>query len=123
MTETPVEMAPVVPEGKHYLDLTIAELDYASRKLGRDLISSVSGKGEDSAYRMAAFAWFAFLWSRRSNPGVEISAFMQLTATDLLRVLRIRTGPAPAEAPAETPTDSSSGSSSPGPGDASPTTS
>lgn len=120
MTETPeAPRPPVVPEGKHWSNLTVAELGYAGRELGADIINATATR--ESPHRLEAYAWVAYLWARRTDPAVKVKQFMDLELTEIARLIRLNV--ARTEDPADTPTDSRPGSSSPAPGDASPTTS
>lgn len=129
MTDTTTEeqRPPVVPEGKHWSNLTVGELGYAGRELGADIVHATSVPGDP--YRVEAYAWAAYLWARRADPAVRVQDFMALELVELGRLLRLNvrrdadTDTAPDREPEDDPTDSAPGSSSPARGDASPTTS
>lgn len=109
---------PLVPEDKHWSNLTVGELGYAGRELGADVIYATA---KNTPHRLEAYAWIAYLWARRTDPTAKVKTYLELELTDLAHLLRLNT--VVRQDDDETPTDSAPGSSSPARGDASQTTS
>lgn len=100
-------MTCLVPEGKHCSNLTVAELDHASKALGCNVLTALRGNattGEPHPRREAALAHLAYLWARRQRPDAQLSEFTGMELPDVVELLGLGTQPAP---PAEDPDDPS----------------
>lgn len=75
----------LVPPGVDMLDgLTVAELDTASRQIKCDVIDAVAGK---DGLRWSALPRVAWLWARRRDPQRKLQPFLDLSASELGRLL------------------------------------
>lgn len=112
MTEQDMSHIPVVvPEGKDNIhDLTMGELDIASRHLQTDVFEAVNGEK-----RYAAFIELAVLWAKRSGDKTKsaelVERFRGYTTRELFHALRMDVKPAAVEPDPTTSSDESSESS------------
>ena len=90
-TRTPVEL----PAGIDYVldagidpldDLSVTELDIASRQLKCDVYQAVAGEG---GLRWAALARLAWLWAKRTDPHAKLQPYLDLTGAQLTECLRL----------------------------------
>jgi hypothetical protein len=90
MTDTAVE--PLIPEGKRITSLTVAELDYASKRLGMNVITALSTneQGEPHQRQAYALAVVALCWARRRNPAAKLEEFTNLELGELTERLGVR---------------------------------
>lgn len=87
-TPTTTSSVPVVvPDGKHYTDLTVGELDYASRELKADVLAAIAGHDGTAHLRWGAMARAAWLWARRTNPQAKLQTFLDYETEDLIHAL------------------------------------
>lgn len=119
MTDVPV----VVPDDKTPIDLTLAELDTASRDLGYDVAEAFIGEGKGAHRRWAAAARLAWLWARRTDPKALLKTYLDYDIDQISHALAMGR-------PDSKPLDPTAGSDetspsaepdSPTPGDDSPT--
>lgn len=100
----------LVPADKHMLNnLTVGELDTASRQIKADVVQAVSG-ANDGVNRWAAIARVAWLWARRQDPKAQLQTYLDMEPDDLATLLGMDDDE---EEPALDPTASSTGSESP----------
>lgn len=115
MTETAPETPTVecvVPEGKTARQLTVGELSWVSRKIGRDVLAAIAEQGSPDMYD--GFAHLALAWKRRVDPGATIDQFRALELNELLQTLGFNRPasddePPEAEDTSADPTDSTPG--------------
>ena len=96
MTEnTTARVAVELPEGIDYVldagldpldDLSVTELDIASRQLKVDVYQAVAGEG---GLRWAALARLAWLWAKRRDPHAKLQPYLDLRGAQLTEVLRL----------------------------------
>jgi hypothetical protein len=84
----PIPADPVVPEGKDAVDnLTIGELDTASRKLGVSVERAISEDVDGLKWRgLALVGW---LWHRRTDRAAELDSWLALELDELIAALRL----------------------------------
>lgn len=90
MSDVPV----LVPEGKSLTDLTMGELDTASRHLQADVLECVAGGPQ----RYGAFIELAAIWAKRSGDTTRgtalVERFRGYTTDELFHALRMDEKPA-----------------------------
>lgn len=103
------EIDRLVPEGKDPLDdLTIRELDIASRKLEVDVASAIKhGVGGKRYEGLALVAW---LWAKRSDPQAKLEPFRDVTMPALATALGMDDDDEEEDDDDENPTARASGS-------------
>lgn len=86
MTESQIES--LVPEGKRFSNLTVAEIDYASKHLGCNVLTALQlHEGEPHPRREMALAWVALVWARRRDPGAQIKTYTDMLLPELTAAL------------------------------------
>lgn len=89
--ELPAGFTIVVPEGADALDnLTVAELDIASRQLHADVYAVALGhpqRDPQAGSKWKAYALLAWLWAKRTDPHAKLAGFLELSGPQLLEVL------------------------------------
>jgi hypothetical protein len=107
MTDTPLE--PLVPEGKRASDLTVKEIDYASRGLGCNVLRALATQadGEPHQRREMALAWVATVWGKKLDPAATIKDYETRTVTELVQLLGMNRTPVEEAAPNVDPDDPS----------------
>lgn len=87
-TIPPIPAEPVVPEGKDAVDnLTIGELDTASRKLGVSIDTAITKDVDGLKWR--ALAFLGWLWHKRTDPGAVLDSWLNVEVDELLAALRM----------------------------------
>jgi hypothetical protein len=80
----------LVPEGKRLTNLTVAELDYASKRLGVNALTALTPDattGEPHPRREMALAVVALVWARRQDPAAKLETFTGMELPELMRKL------------------------------------
>lgn len=80
----------LVPEGKRLTNLTVAELDYASKRLGVNALTALTPNdktGEPHPRREMALAVIALVWARRKDPAAKLETYSELELADLMPLL------------------------------------
>lgn len=97
----------MVPDGKVMADLTMRELDIASRKLGTDALAALGSQGDDaqgkprppSPLRYKALILLAWLWGIRSgNPDAKVATYAEMEIDELQHVMGYHRDQPPAPA-------------------------
>lgn len=88
----------LVPEGKRITNLTVQELDYASKRLGVNVMTALmlDDKKEPHPRQAMALAVVALCWARRTRPSAQLEEFTSLEFSELTALLYPKTDePAP----------------------------
>ena len=106
------DVSPVlVPEGKRATNLTVAELDYASKRLGVNVLRALApdDAGEPHPRREMALAVLALVWARRQDPTVKLEEFSGLELGEVTRLLGFKRPITEPNVDADDPSHSPSG--------------
>lgn len=87
MSETPLELEPVVEPGQDFTELvTVGEIGIVARQLGADPIGAIE---QGTGQRWEAMARLGWVLERRRNQTATVDRWLGLTLSQLLDTLRV----------------------------------